>query len=78
MRLLLPYRDLQPFNRFGLALANRDAENWDIDIIDQQGRPRLGGLQTAVFQEGDFPHFEVTRDGKEQVYDMNLHLIYKQ
>jgi hypothetical protein len=37
MRLLLTYEDLQPFNRFGLALANRDAKYCDIDIIDHRG-----------------------------------------
>ena len=55
MRLLLPYDDLQPFNDFGLAIANRDELEWDIDIIDREGRPRLAGLETAVFWEGGLP-----------------------
>ena len=76
MRLLLPYDDLQPFNEFGLAIANRDELEWDIDIIDREGRPRLAGLETAVFWEGDFPHFEVSKDGKDHLFDMNLNIIF--
>ena len=39
MRLLLPHYDaLQPFNEFGLVLANRDESEWDIDIIDRKGQ----------------------------------------
>jgi hypothetical protein len=75
-RLLLPYDDLQPFNEFGLAIANRDQLEWDIDIIDRDGRPRLSGLETAVFWEGDFPHFQVSKDGKDHLFDTNCKLIF--
>jgi hypothetical protein len=84
MRLLLPYARMQPFNRFGLAIANRNESEWDIEIIDREGKPRLTGLDTAVFWEGDFPYFEVSRtspDRQEEVgeiYDMNLDLVSKQ
>jgi WG containing repeat len=76
MHLLLPYDDLQPFNEFGLAIANRDELNWNIDIIDREGRPQLSGLETAVFWEGDFPYFEVTKGGIDHLYDINLNLIF--
>jgi hypothetical protein len=76
MRLLLPYEDLQPFNEFGLAIANRNEEEWDIDIIDREGQPRLGGLETAAFWEGDFPHFQITKDGEGHLYDVNLDIIF--
>lgn len=72
LRLLLPYVDLQPFNELGLAIANRDNEEWDIDIIDREGQPRLSELETAVFWEGDFPYFEITIYGEEHLYDFNL------
>lgn len=78
MRLLLPYDDLQPFNAFGLAIANRDASEWDLDIIDRKGKPRITGMETAVFWEGDFPYFEVTKNGKEQLLDMDLNVIFEQ
>jgi hypothetical protein len=83
MRLLLShYVDLKPFNAFGLAIANRDGLDWDIDIIDRTGRPRVSGLQTAVYWDGDFPHFEVSRngmrgrDGEVQFLAMNLDPIF--
>jgi hypothetical protein len=76
MRLLLPYEDLQPFNEFGRAIANRDEEEWDIDIIDREGQPRLSGLETAVFWEGDFPHYQITKNGEEHLYNINLDLIF--
>ncbi len=76
MRLLLPYDDLQPFNEFGLAIANRDALEWDIDIVDREGRPRLAGLETAVFWEGDFPYFEVSKDGKSNLFDIHINKIF--
>jgi WG containing repeat len=76
MRLLLPYDVLQPFNEFGLAIANRDELEWDIDIVDREGRPRVAGLDTAEFWEGDFSHFQVSKDGKEKLIDVNLRSIY--
>lgn len=77
MRLLLPHYDrLTPFNEYGLAIANRDEADWDIDIIDRAGRPRLTGLETAVFWEGDFPHFGVTKDGEEHLFDLDLNAIF--
>ena len=74
-RLVLPYEDLQPFNEFGLAIANRDGLDWDLDIIDRTGQPRLNGFETAVFWEGDFPHFEVTTDDLIHLYGMQCQLI---
>lgn len=76
MRLTLPYADLGRFSEFGLAIANRDLTEWDIDIIDREGRPRLSGLETADFSEGDFPYFEVTESGIEHLYDLNLNKIF--
>jgi WG containing repeat len=77
MRLHLPHYDrLTPFNEYGLAIANRDEADWDIDIIDREGRPRLTGLQTAVFWEGDFPHFEVTKDGEDHLFDTEFNAIF--
>jgi hypothetical protein len=76
MHLLLPYDELQPFNEFGLALANRDAGEWDIDVIDREGRPRLARLETAAFWEGDFPHFEVSKGGEHQLFDIELNRIF--
>lgn len=76
MRLLLPYDDLRPFNEFGLAFANRDRSDWDIDIIDRKGHARLSGLETAVYYEGDFPYFEISKDGDEHVYDAQLSRLY--
>jgi hypothetical protein len=72
MRLLLPYNELKPFNRFGLAIANRGDETWVIDIIDRQGKPRVTGLETAVFWDSDFPHFEVSKGVKSYCIDMDL------
>jgi hypothetical protein len=76
MRLLLPYEDLQPFNEFGLAIANRDKEQWDIDIIDREGRSKISGLETAVFWEGDFPYYQITKDGDEHIYDIYCNIVY--
>lgn len=76
MRLLLPYERLQPFNEYGLAIANRDESEWDIDIIDRAGQPRLAGLETAVFWEGDFPYFEASKDGETEFFDINLNKIF--
>ncbi len=76
MRLLLPYATMQAFNKYGLAIANRDELEWEIDIIDTEGRPRLSGLETAEFWPGDFPYFEVTREGKTQFWDIHGNLIF--
>jgi hypothetical protein len=76
MRLLLPYDNLQPFNEFGLAIANRDEQEWDIDIIDREGRPRLSGLETAVFWEGDFPYYQVSKNDKDHLFDIDLNIIF--
>ena len=76
MRLLLPYVDMEPFNRFGLALANRDDLEWDIDVIDRTGRPRLAGLESASFWDGDFPHYTVTMSGEDHLFDVDLNMIF--
>ena len=77
MRLLLPhYERLSPFNEFGLAIANRDDADWDLDIIDREGQARLKGFETAVFWEGDYPYFEVSKDGEELLFDINLNRIF--
>jgi hypothetical protein len=77
MRLLMPhYARLQPFNEYGQALANRDEQKWAIDVIDREGRPRLSGLETAVFWEGDFPYFEVSKDGQDHLFDKDLNKIF--
>jgi hypothetical protein len=75
MRLLLPYDRLQRFNTFGLAIANRDEAEWNIDVIDRHGRARLTRLETAVFWDGDYPYFEVTKEGEEQLFDVNLQRV---
>jgi WG containing repeat len=76
MRLLLPHYDrLQPFNEFGLAIANRDDANWDLDIIDRTGHARLKGFETAVFWEGDFPYFQVSKGDEELLFDIELNRI---
>ena len=76
MRLVLPYERLTPFNEFGLAIANRNEAEWDLDIIDRQGKARLGGLETAVFWEGDFPHYEVTIDGEEHLFTPDMTMLF--
>ncbi len=74
MRLLLPYDELKPFNEFGLAIAHRDER--ERDIIDREGRARLAGLEVADFREGDFPYFEVTKDGEDHLFDIDLNRVF--
>jgi hypothetical protein len=76
MRLLLPHYDrLSPFNEFGLAIANRNDADWDLDIIDRGGHARLKGFETAVFWEGDYPHFQVSKGVEELFFDIELNRI---
>lgn len=83
MRLVLQYDELQPFNRFGWALANRDQAKWDIDIIDRKGQARIRHCDTAVFWDGDYPYFELGMSGmsgksrKNVLLDMELRTIYR-
>lgn len=76
MRLLLPHEDLQPFNEFGLAIVNRDELQGDYDIIDQTGRARVSGLDSADFWGGDFPYFDVTKNGNDHLLDMNCRFLF--
>lgn len=77
--LLLPhYATRSPFNRFGWAIANRDESNWDIDIIDRRGHARIDGLDTAVFWDGDYPYFELSRQNTELCVDMELKTVFSQ
>jgi len=76
IRIETHYQMLQPFNRHGLALANRDDCDWDIDIIDRTGTPRLSGFDTADYTDGDHPCFEVTAGGRSFLYDVDLSLVY--
>ncbi len=74
MRLVLPYDDLQPFNEYGWAVVSRDDEEWA--IIDRAGQPHLAGLDVADYWSGDFPYFQVTKNGSESMLDMSLGVIY--
>jgi hypothetical protein len=76
MRLILPYDRLLPFNEFGLAIANRGELEWNIDIIDREGRPRISALETADFWDGDFPYFEVSNDNEPHILDPDLNRIF--
>jgi hypothetical protein len=81
MRLLLPYEELKPFNRFGWAFANRSQSEWDIDIIDRTGKAHMTKLETGEFWDGDYPYFEVTRGNNKGelemlLLDMELNAIY--
>jgi hypothetical protein len=77
--LLLPhYERRRPFNRFGWAIANRNELEWDLDIIDRRGQPGVRNLDTAVFWDGDFPYFEVSRKKQEFLVDMEMKTIYSQ
>ena len=76
MRLLLPYDELQPFSKFGLAIAIRQDDEQGYDIIDRKGHAQVAGLEVADFWDGDFPYFKVMKDGEDHVLDMNLHKIF--
>jgi hypothetical protein len=78
MRLLLRYDELQPFNQFGWAFANRDQKNWKIDIIDRKGQPHVTELETAVFWDGDYPYFEVERGNERILVDMKLNVVHRE
>lgn len=77
LRLLLPYEELNPFNRFGWAIANRNINDWDLDVIDRTGKARLTGFETAVYWEGDFPYFELTKGKERFLVDMDLQIVYQ-
>jgi hypothetical protein len=77
VRILPGYEELQPYNRFGWAIANRNGIDWDLDIIDREGRAHLTGFETAVFWDCDYPYFEVTKRGRQLYLDMDLKTVYE-
>lgn len=72
---LADYQDIEPVNAHGMAIAVRNNQKRSIDIIKPSGEVLASGFESACFVNGDFPYFEITRNGRMEILDLNFQAI---